>query len=107
MKTKTIWILSVRFLCQTAATNFVYEVAMALVAEQKYPKEAILEAYLNEIYLGQRGARGVYGVAAGRRGADRAPAQTLPPTLHRDKHYRRSCTGRTTTADRLHHDLQR
>ncbi|MEO2166517.1 MAG: transglycosylase domain-containing protein, partial [bacterium] len=40
-----------------------HEIAMALVAEQKYSKEAILEAYLNEIYLGQRGARGVYGVA--------------------------------------------
>lgn len=40
-----------------------HEIAMALVAEQEYSKERILEAYLNEIYLAQRGSRGVYGVA--------------------------------------------
>lgn len=44
-------------------TRKLHEIAMALVAEQEYSKEEILEAYMNEIYLGQRGARGVYGVA--------------------------------------------
>jgi penicillin-binding protein 1B len=39
------------------------EAAMALVAERRYSKMQILENYLNEIYLGQRGARGVFGVA--------------------------------------------
>jgi penicillin-binding protein 1B len=39
------------------------EVAMALVAERRYSKMQILEAYLNEIYIGQRGARGIFGVA--------------------------------------------
>ncbi|MBY0279671.1 PBP1A family penicillin-binding protein [Candidatus Binatia bacterium] len=39
------------------------EIGMALVAEQRYSKMQILENYLNEIYLGQRGARGIYGVA--------------------------------------------
>ena len=39
------------------------EVGMALVAERRYSKMQILENYLNEIYLGQRGARGVFGVA--------------------------------------------
>jgi penicillin-binding protein 1B len=39
------------------------EVAMAIVAERRYSKMQILEAYLNEIYLGQRGARGIFGVA--------------------------------------------
>jgi penicillin-binding protein 1B len=39
------------------------EVAMALIAEQRYSKMQILENYLNEIYLGQRGARGIFGVA--------------------------------------------
>ena len=39
------------------------ELAMALVAERRYSKMQILENYLNEIYLGQRGARGVFGVA--------------------------------------------
>jgi len=39
------------------------ELAMALVAERRYSKMQILENYLNEIYLGQRGARGIFGVA--------------------------------------------
>ncbi|MFM7143054.1 MAG: PBP1A family penicillin-binding protein [Alphaproteobacteria bacterium] len=39
------------------------EVAMAVVAETRYSKMQILENYLNEIYLGQRGAQGIYGVA--------------------------------------------
>ncbi|MBI2986936.1 MAG: PBP1A family penicillin-binding protein [Deltaproteobacteria bacterium] len=38
------------------------EVLMALVAERKYSKEEILENYLNEIYLGQKGAQGIFGV---------------------------------------------
>jgi penicillin-binding protein 1B len=38
------------------------EAAMALIVEARYPKDAILEAYLNEIYLGQRGATQVHGV---------------------------------------------
>jgi penicillin-binding protein 1B len=40
----------------------VKEVLMALVAERKYAKEEILENYLNEIYLGQKGAQGIFGV---------------------------------------------
>ena len=38
------------------------EAIMALIAERKYSKETILENYLNEIYLGQRGSQGVFGV---------------------------------------------
>jgi len=38
------------------------EAVMALIAERKYSKEIILENYLNEIYLGQRGSQGVFGV---------------------------------------------
>jgi len=38
------------------------ELAMAIVAEQRYTKEQILERYLNEIYLGQSGAKGIFGV---------------------------------------------
>jgi penicillin-binding protein 1B len=37
------------------------EMFMALILEYRYPKDAILEAYLNEIYLGQDGANGVHG----------------------------------------------
>jgi penicillin-binding protein 1B len=40
----------------------VKEALMALIAERKYSKEEILENYLNEIYLGQRGAQGIFGV---------------------------------------------
>jgi penicillin-binding protein 1B len=39
------------------------EALMALVAERKYSKEEILENYLNEIYLGQKGAQGIFGVS--------------------------------------------
>ncbi|MBI3606385.1 MAG: PBP1A family penicillin-binding protein [Nitrospirae bacterium] len=38
------------------------EAIMAVILEARYDKRAILEAYLNEIYLGQRGEMGVYGV---------------------------------------------
>lgn len=38
------------------------EAAMALIAERKYSKQTILENYLNEIYLGQRGSQGIFGV---------------------------------------------
>lgn len=38
------------------------EALMALIAERKYSKEEILENYLNEIYLGQKGSQGIFGV---------------------------------------------
>jgi penicillin-binding protein 1B len=38
------------------------EALMALIAERKYSKTEILENYLNEIYLGQKGSQGIYGV---------------------------------------------
>jgi penicillin-binding protein 1B len=38
------------------------EAIMALLVELRYDKRAILTAYLNEIYLGQRGATAVHGV---------------------------------------------
>ncbi len=37
------------------------DVAIALILEARYSKEAILEAYLNEVYLGQDGARAIHG----------------------------------------------
>jgi penicillin-binding protein 1B len=40
----------------------VREACMALIVEARYDKPAILEAYVNEIYLGQRGATAVHGV---------------------------------------------
>ena len=43
------------------------EVAFALVLEGRYDKATILEAYLNEIYLGQDGRRAIHGVGAAAR----------------------------------------
>jgi penicillin-binding protein 1B len=40
----------------------VIEALMAVILEAKYSKKQILEAYLNEIYLGQRGSISVTGV---------------------------------------------
>ncbi len=40
----------------------VTEALMALVVERRFSKREILENYVNEIYLGQRGAQGIYGV---------------------------------------------
>lgn len=37
------------------------EALMALLIEVRYSKEEIIEAYLNEVFLGQNGATGVYG----------------------------------------------
>lgn len=42
----------------------VQEAMAALVLEAKYQKDEILESYLNEIYLGQAGSVGIYGVEA-------------------------------------------
>ncbi len=43
------------------------EAAMALVLEARFSKTQILEAYLNEIYLGQDGSRAIHGVGAAAR----------------------------------------
>jgi penicillin-binding protein 1B len=45
----------------------VREAAMALVLEARQDKGEILEAYLNEIYLGQDGGRAIHGVGAAAR----------------------------------------
>ena len=37
------------------------EAIMALLLEMHYEKDEILEAYLNEVYLGQDGKRAVHG----------------------------------------------
>ncbi len=45
----------------------VQEATMAVIMEARYDKELILEAYLNEIYLGQRGGTAIHGVGEGAR----------------------------------------
>ncbi len=37
------------------------EAVMAVILDARYSKEEILEAYINEIYLGQRGSVGIFG----------------------------------------------
>ncbi|HEU5359854.1 MAG TPA: transglycosylase domain-containing protein, partial [Candidatus Deferrimicrobiaceae bacterium] len=39
------------------------EAELAVLIEARFTKEQILEAYLNKIYFGQEGPRGIYGVA--------------------------------------------
>lgn len=39
------------------------EAIMALIIEQRYAKDEILELYLNEIYLGQKGSMSICGIA--------------------------------------------
>ncbi|MFN9738709.1 MAG: penicillin-binding protein 1B [Pseudomonadota bacterium] len=41
------------------------EAALAVLIEARYPKQRILEAYLNEVYLGQQGGQAIHGMAAG------------------------------------------
>src|SRR5204863_8663155 len=43
------------------------EAWLSTVVEWRYPKERILEAYLNEIYLGQRGPLALRGIGAATR----------------------------------------
>ena len=38
------------------------EAVMAIIAERRYSKHEILENYLNEIYLGQNGLQGIFGI---------------------------------------------
>ncbi|MDR1076464.1 MAG: penicillin-binding protein 1B [Xanthomonadaceae bacterium] len=41
------------------------EIIYALILEARYDKRTILETYLNQVYLGQRGNQAIHGVAAG------------------------------------------
>lgn len=41
------------------------EILFALILEARYDKRTILETYLNQVYLGQRGSQAIHGVASG------------------------------------------
>ncbi|MGD9163945.1 MAG: penicillin-binding protein 1B, partial [Chromatiales bacterium] len=53
------------------------EMLMALILEWRYSKDEILEAYANEIYLGQAGGRAVHGFALASRFYFNRPLQEL------------------------------
>jgi len=55
------------------------EALMALLVELHYSKEEILETYLNEIYLGQEGARAIHGFALASRHYFNLPLHELDP----------------------------
>lgn len=55
------------------------EAAMAMLAEWHYDKRTLLEAYLNEIYLGQEGPRAVHGFALASRHYFNRPLGELSP----------------------------
>jgi len=55
----------------------IVEAVMALILEATYSKREILECYLNEIYLGQRGAQGIYGIGEAARFYFGKPVQRL------------------------------
>jgi penicillin-binding protein 1B len=57
----------------------VNEAWLATLVEWRYSKEQILEAYLNEIYLGQRGSLAVRGVGAAARAYFRKEIHQLTP----------------------------
>ncbi len=48
---------------QTYARKF-NEIIYALLMEARYDKRLILEAYFNQVYMGQRGAQAIHGMAA-------------------------------------------
>ena len=41
------------------------EVLFALIMEARYDKRTIFEAYLNQVYLGQRGSQAIHGMSSG------------------------------------------
>ncbi|MDX1496899.1 MAG: penicillin-binding protein 1B [Salinisphaeraceae bacterium] len=53
------------------------EAVMAMLLEMHYSKDEILEAYLNEVYLGQDGARAVHGFGLGSHFFFRKPLSEL------------------------------
>jgi penicillin-binding protein 1B len=60
-------------------TRKLNEIAIALLIEARFDKARILEAYLNEVYLGQLGGQAVHGVAAGAEFHFGRPIESLAP----------------------------
>ncbi|MBB4125877.1 penicillin-binding protein 1B [Xanthomonas translucens] len=63
---------------QTLTRKF-NEILYALIMEARYDKRTILEAYLNQVYLGQRGSQAIHGVASGAEFWFGRELDSLPP----------------------------
>lgn len=50
---------------EVAWTRKIKEASYSVIIEARYDKERILEAYFNEVYLGQHGSQSIHGIAAG------------------------------------------
>lgn len=55
------------------------ELAMAVILEMRFSKEDLLTAYINEIFLGQNGARAIHGFGLGAQYYFNKPLNELPP----------------------------
>ncbi len=55
------------------------ELAMAIILELRFSKEDLLTAYINEIFLGQNGARAIHGFGLGAQYYFNQPLNELPP----------------------------
>ncbi len=64
---------------ERSLTRKAIEAAMAVLLELHYSKEEILETYLNEVYLGQRGRRGVHGFGLASEHYFQRPLSELQP----------------------------
>lgn len=71
---KNFWLSSERTLSRK-----LLEMPMAMLLELHYSKQQILEAYLNEVYLGQDGARAIHGMGLGAQFLFGRPLQELQP----------------------------
>ncbi len=49
---------------EVTVTRKFNEILYALILEARYDKRTLLEAYLNQVYMGQRGSQAIHGVAA-------------------------------------------
>lgn len=63
---------------QRRLSRKIKEALMALILEYRYSKKEILEAYLNEIYLGQNGANAVHGFGLASEFYFGSPLKDLP-----------------------------
>ena len=64
---------------QRSLKRKVNEALYAIIIESRFDKQTILEAYLNQVYLGQQGSQSIHGVAAASQFWFGRPLDSLPP----------------------------